>query len=125
MTKSEETTTVRRISAGMTRMNIRCELKLRGYKTAGGPGVGSLRMTLPKALLELMKWKGGTRCRLQVKGRGLMVSECQKAGIYGPRVPLKQSMPPRIQLQRHWQDILRRMCKYPAARRCVRKKGSS
>lgn len=93
-------------------------LRMRGYHAAlGVPGVNSLRLQLPPALLAVQGWSVGQPLRRYVDGQAIHFRAAAVANALGRRQPRRRMPAQRIRFERRWADVLRQLRRGPKSRR--------
>lgn len=99
----KDATSYRKISSGLTRRKVVCQLKIRGYHLVAAGESGPLAVIFPPALLKLMGWRKGLRLKVSVKKGGLTLSELHVPSVFYPINPRKRRAADRIRFERRWQ----------------------
>lgn len=97
----------RKVFGGMTRNRPVLSLKTRGFRTAGGGPVGSLRVVMPPGLLKQMGWRAGQRLKVELVNGGIRLAARQIASVNGRFIPSKRTAAAQVRFNRRWEQELR------------------
>ncbi|MBU0589192.1 MAG: hypothetical protein KJ852_16605 [Gammaproteobacteria bacterium] len=112
----KDATSYRKISSGLTRRRVVCQLKIRGYHLAVAGESGPVAVIFPPALLKLMGWRKGLRLKVRAKKGGLTLSEQHVSTVFFSMNPRKRQGAERIRFERRWQLTLQSIQKDPKRR---------
>ena len=112
----KDATSYRKISSGLTRRKVVCQLKIRGYHLVAAGDSGPQAVIFPPALIKLMGWRKGLRLKVCAKKGSLTLSELHVSSVCFPMNPRKRQGADRIRFERRWQLTLQSIQRDPKRR---------
>lgn len=109
---------IQNVSPAHVRVNRTLSVIPWGYRRQmDTPGVNTLRMQLPPALLALLGWRAGQPIRFRVNAEHLQCTGVNMPCAVRATRPLKKSRPQRLRFEREWAKALIQLRRGPKSRR--------